>query len=88
MVDGFLDQQQQDRWWFFVGFSWWLLAGVVVGLLGGGWVFFLVGYSWLADGCSWVCLFVGLFMADGCSRCCGGFAWLMVVHGGFFWCRG
>ena len=61
MVDGFLDQQQQDRWWFFVGFSWWLLAGVVVGLLGDGWVFFLVGCSWLANGCSWVCLFpVGL----------------------------
>ena len=24
-----------------MGFSWWLLVDVVVGLLGGGWVFFL-----------------------------------------------
>ena len=32
--------------------------------------------------------FVGLFVADGCSWCCGGLAWLMVVRGGFFWCRG
>ena len=32
--------------------------------------------------------FVGLFVADGCSWCCGGLAWLMVVRGGFCWCRG
>ena len=34
------------------------------------------------------CLFVSLFVVDGCSRCCGGFTWLMVVHGGFFWYPG
>ena len=32
--------------------------------------------------------FMGLFVANDCSWCCGGFAWLMVVRGGFFWCRG
>ena len=58
-----------------MGFSWWLLSSVVVGLLGGGWVFFLVGYSWLADGCSWVCLVVRGF---ACSWVC---LWLMVVPG-------
>ena len=25
--------------------------------------------------------FGGLFVANDCSRCCGGFAWLMVVRG-------
>ena len=79
---------------FFMGFSWWLLAGVVVGLLGGGWVFFWwVVHGWLmvvrGFACSrWVCLvvhgFVGLFVIDGCSRCCGGFAWLMLFVVGFF----
>ena len=48
-----------------MGFSWWLLANVVVGLLGGGWVFFLVGCSWLADGCSWVCFFLVGLLIDG-----------------------
>ena len=33
------------------------------------------GFAWL---------FVSLFVADGCSQCCDGFTWLMVVHGGFF----
>ena len=45
------------------------------------------GFAWL-----FMCLlgrgFVGLFVANDCSWCCGGFAWLMVVRGGFFWCRG
>ena len=36
-----------------MGFSWWLLADVVVGLLGGGWVFFLgavARYVWCCGG--------------------------------------
>ena len=31
---------------------------------------------------------MGLFVVDSYSRCYGGFAWLMVVRGGFFWCCG
>ena len=67
-----------------MGFSWWLLVDVMVGLLGGGWVFFLVGCSWLADGCSWVCLFPGGLL--GCSWVClfvGSWVclWLIIILG-------
>ena len=41
------------------------------------------GFAWLFMGLL-VCGFMGLFVADNYSRCCGGFAWLMVVRGGFF----
>ena len=57
---------------FFMGFSWWLLAGVVVGLLGGGWVFFWwVVHGWLmvVRGFAW--LFMGSWV----------YSWLMVVPG-------
>ena len=43
------------------------------------------GFAWLFVGLL-VCGFMGLFVANSYSRCCGGFAWLMVVRGGFFWC--
>ena len=67
-----------------MGFSWWLLVNVVVGLLGGDRVFFLVGCSWLADGCLWVCLFPGGLL--GCSWVClfvGSWVclWLIVIPG-------
>ena len=59
-------------------FSWWVIRG---------WLMVVRGFAWLFVGLL-VRGFVGLFVADGCSRCCGGFAWLMVIRGGFFWCRG
>ena len=44
-----------------MGFSWWLLAGVVVGLLGGGWVFF----PWCCGGFFWCRGWVFFINADG-----------------------
>ena len=43
-----------------MGFSWWLLASVVVGLLGGGWVF-LIG----ADGFGSMMGLIDVVVVDG-----------------------
>ena len=59
-------------------FSWWVVRG---------WMMVARGFAWLFMGLLGRG-FVGLFVANDCSWCCGGFAWLMVVRGGFFWCRG
>ena len=62
-----------------MGFSWWLLVDVVVGLLGGGWVFFLgvvVGFFGVVAGYFLSVLWLLLVVGFGVGYCdYGGGCW-------------